>query len=155
MDLPDIPPDRDSDHLHLLAIFHFIYGGFSLLGLVFLYVHYSFVRLVFTNPQMMEQMRRPKNGEPMPFDPETLVQFIVGLYLFIGAIMVAMAILNLASGLKLQARRSRTFIMVVAAFNCLGFPLGTVLGVCTLVVVQRESVRLKFASYLNPAHAQP
>ena len=51
------------------------------------------------------------------------------------------AIGNLLSGLYLRARKYRMFSIIVAALNCLQIPFGTVLGVFTIVVLVRESVR--------------
>ncbi len=63
-------------------------------------------------------------------------------FYLLGAIwFVASGILNLLSGLFLLARKHRMFSMVVAGMNCLHMPLGTVLGVFTLVVLLRDSVR--------------
>ena len=47
---------------------------------------------------------------------------------------------NILSAIYLRQRRHRTFSMVVAGFNCLYMPLGTVLGVFTFVVLSRDSV---------------
>ena len=41
----------------------------------------------------------------------------------------------------LRGRRHRTFSLIVAGINCLGIPLGTILGVFTLIVLLRPSVR--------------
>jgi hypothetical protein len=44
----------------------------------------------------------------------------------------------------LSERRNPTFIMVIAAIQCLNMPLGTALGVFTIVVLQRASVKRLF-----------
>lgn len=54
---------------------------------------------------------------------------------------VASGILNLISGFCLLARKGRTFSLVVAGVNCLHIPAGTVLGVFTIIVLLRDSVR--------------
>jgi hypothetical protein len=41
----------------------------------------------------------------------------------------------------LRERKNRTFSFVVACVNCIHVPLGTVLGVFTIVVLSRESVK--------------
>jgi hypothetical protein len=41
----------------------------------------------------------------------------------------------------LWQRRYRMFSMLIAGLNCLQVPLGTVLGVFTLLVLSRESVQ--------------
>ena len=46
----------------------------------------------------------------------------------------------------LAARRRHMFCVVVAAISCAFSPLGTVLGVFTLIVLYRPSVREQFSS---------
>ena len=50
-------------------------------------------------------------------------------------------LLNLISGLYIRVRRHRTFSIIVGGINCLHMPLGTMLGVFTIVVLMRDSVR--------------
>jgi uncharacterized membrane protein HdeD (DUF308 family) len=63
------------------------------------------------------------------------------IYLAGAVWFVASGILNLISGLCLRSRKGRTFSLVVAGINCLHIPLGTVLGVFTIIVLIRDSVR--------------
>jgi hypothetical protein len=70
-------------------------------------------------------------------------------YVIIGAWFTVSGILNLISGFCLRARKHRTFSIVVAAVDCLHIPFGTVLGVFTLAVLVRDSVRELYAA--NPA----
>jgi hypothetical protein len=59
---------------------------------------------------------------------------------------VAMAMATFIAGWRLAQRRARPFCLWVAAINCFFFPFGTVLGICTLVVLSRPDVRQAFAS---------
>ncbi|HEX3343695.1 MAG TPA: hypothetical protein VHS09_03940, partial [Polyangiaceae bacterium] len=45
------------------------------------------------------------------------------------------------SGMSLKKRKRRTFSFVVACLCCVNIPLGTALGVFTLVVLSRQSVK--------------
>lgn len=102
--------------------------------MLFLIAHYSIFNLFFTNPKLWEDQ---KQGPP----PMEIFGVLKWFYL-IGAVwIVGSGILNLVSGLCIRARKHRTFTMVVAGINCLHFPFGTVLGVFTLIVLIRESVR--------------
>ena len=69
-----------------------------------------------------------------------------GFYLAGAVWFVASAILNVISGVCLRARKGRTFSLVVAGINCLHIPLGTVLGVFTIVVLVRDSVREQYSA---------
>jgi uncharacterized membrane protein HdeD (DUF308 family) len=62
-------------------------------------------------------------------------------YLFFAFWFVASGVANLLSGIFLRARKHRMFSLVVGAFNCIYLPLGTVLGVFTIIVLMRDSVR--------------
>jgi hypothetical protein len=138
-ELPPLPRDQrkiDADHLNLLALFHFVGAGLAVLGLLFLLVHYTFMHAMFTNPKFFENQK-----QPMPMTPEQLFAIFKWFYLAFGIWFVISGVLNLISGLCLRARKGRTFSLVVAGINCLHIPLGTVLGVFTIVVLIRDSVR--------------
>jgi hypothetical protein len=137
--LPPLPRDQrkiDADHLNLLAIFHFVGAGLAVLGLLFLVGHYAVMHAVFTNPKFFENQK-----QPMPVPPEQIFAMMKWFYLAGAVWFVSSGILNLISGLCLRARKGRTFSLVVAGINCLHIPLGTVLGVFTIIVLLRDSVR--------------
>ena len=138
-ELHPLPRDQrkiDADHLNLLAIFHFVGAGLALLGIAFLVTHYAFMHAMFTNPKFFENQK-----QPMPVPPEQIFAMLKWIYLAGAVWFVASGILNLISGLCLRGRKGRTFSLVVAGINCLHIPLGTVLGVFTIIVLIRDSVR--------------
>jgi len=55
-----------------------------------------------------------------------------------------------AAGRKLKRRMSRTFCLVVAGIECILMPFGTVLGVFTIVVLMKESVKGIFTANITP-----
>lgn len=61
-----------------------------------------------------------------------------GLFVVLGW---AMAICTFFAGKFLSERRRRTFVFVIACINCLSVPIGTALGVFTLLVLERPSVK--------------
>lgn len=74
---------------------------------------------------------------------------------FVGWIFIVMAAIAMAVGLSfagcviaagrcLARRRNYLFCLVVAAVECMFLPFGTVLGVFTLIVLMRESVKPMF-----------
>lgn len=137
--LPPIPRDQrkiDVDHLNLLTIFHFVGAGLAVLGLVLLLAHYTFMHAIFSNPQFFQNQK-----QPMPVPPEQIFAMMKWLYLAGAVWFVVSGLLNTISGICLRARKGRTFSLVVAGINCLHIPLGTVLGVFTMVVLIRDSVR--------------
>jgi hypothetical protein len=140
LDMNEMPPSpRDQgkvnrDHLDLLSVFHFVGAGLALLGILFLLAHFVFMRAVFANPRMWQG-----HGQSPP--PAQFFALFRWLYLVFAIWLVASAILNLVSALFLRARIHRTFSLVVAAIDCLHVPLGTVLGVFTIIVLLRDTVR--------------
>jgi len=74
---------------------------------------------------------------------------IIG-YVFtaLGGVLVVLAaavtIVEFLVARYLKQRQHRTFCMVVAGFNCLWVPVGTALGVCTFLVLQRPTVKTLF-----------
>ncbi len=127
----------DASNLKLLAIFHYISAGLSLLGLLFIIAHYAIMRTVFASPEIWKKSDAP------PFD---IIGMMKWFYLALGLIAVIFAIINLLSGLYIQQRKNRPFSLVVAGINCIHMPLGTVLGVFTIVVLIRDSVVRMYSS---------
>jgi Na+-driven multidrug efflux pump len=125
----------DADHLRLLSIFHFIGAGLAVLGLGFLALHYLFMHTFLDNPDMWKNQK----GAVPP--PKEFFAIFKWFYVIFGLWLVVSCILNVLSGLFIGRRKYRTFSLVVAFINCIHIPFGTVLGVFTIVVLLRPSVR--------------
>jgi hypothetical protein len=82
----------------------------------------------------------------LPFDPQLFFHWFRWFYVLVGAWGVVSIVLNLVAGFMLRGFTGRMFIFVVACINCINLPFGTVLGIFTLIVLTRDSVRLRFAS---------
>lgn len=124
----------DAEHLRLLAIFHFVSAALAFVGVLFASLYFVLIWAVFANPELWAQSQEG----PPPEGVITIFQWFTG----VGVVWFVVACVgNLLSGLYLRTRRHRTFSMVIAGINCLHVPLGTLLGVFTLVVLGRESVR--------------
>ncbi len=81
-----------------------------------------------------------------PPPPAFMGWMFVGLGGIIVVVGELMAILIASAGYFLSKRRHRTFCLVVAAVECLSMPLGTLLGVFTILVLVRPSVQALFES---------
>src|SRR5438128_6559299 len=55
-----------------------------------------------------------------------------------------MAVCILIAGRSLSRREGYSFALVIACIECLFIPFGTILGVFTIVVLSRESVKASF-----------
>lgn len=141
-ELPPLPRDRrkiDADHLKLLAIFHFVGAGLALIGLLFLLGHYALFHTIIDNPKIWENQKGPP-------PPAEFFEVFRWFYVIIGVWFVTSGVLNVMSGIFLRARKRRMFSLVVAGLNCVHMPLGTVLGIFTLIVLMRDSVRETYGS---------
>ena len=136
-ELPPLPRDQrkiDADHLKILSIFHFVGAGLALLGILFLLAHYAMFHFIFANPKFWQDQKQTP-------PPAELFALLKWFYLVFGMWFLASGVLNVISGFCIRARKHRTFSLVVAGINCLHLPLGTVLGVFTIIVFIRDSVR--------------
>ena len=125
---------RDAEHLKLLSIFHFILAALGLFGIAFLAFHFAFMRAIFMNPEMW---KNEKSGPP----PEIFIKLIMWGYVFGAVVILTGGAVNLLSGLFIRKRRHRMFSIIIGGLNCLQVPFGTLLGVFTILVLSRDSVR--------------
>jgi hypothetical protein len=138
---------QDREHLRLLSIGHYVYAGITAVFSLIPLFHVGFGLLMALSPAFGVA---PSGGGPPPQ--------VFGLFFIVigGAIILVgetFAVLNFLAGRFVKQRRSRVFILVVDAFNCLNVPLGTLLGVFTFVVMSRPSVRAQFEH--GPADEAP
>jgi hypothetical protein len=135
--LPPILRDQrkiDADHLKLLSIFHFVSAGFALLGVLFLLAHFLMFNMIISNPKLWQDQSQGPS-------PQEFFAIFRWFYLFMGIWFFTSGVINIISGLSMRAKKRRMFSLIVAGFNCLYIPLGTVLGIFTIVVLMRDSVR--------------
>lgn len=129
-------PNKDAEHLNLLVTFHYILGALNGLCACFPLIHVG-VGIAM----MFAKMPPGPNGENVPPIPN----YFGALFALFGGFMVllgwATAICTFLSGRFMAKRRSRTFSFVTASLLCMMVPFGTVLGVFTLIVLSRDSVR--------------
>lgn len=151
LDMTQLPPAQPSpnaeaaynEHLKLLAIFHYVLAGLAALGslIPIIYVIIGLVMLV---------------GGLAASGDEGAPPAITGLFFACGGffcgmlpgMLFALALAN--AGRKLQARQSHTYCVVVAAICCILFPIGTVLGILTLVVLTKPEVKAMFERNNQP-----
>jgi cytochrome c oxidase assembly factor CtaG len=124
---------KDTEHLRLLSVFHFVMAGIAFLGIVFIVLHFLLVS-TFMRPEFW----KAHNAANPP--PKEIMTILLVFYVVVGFFFVLGATLNLLSGLFLRKRRNKVFSMIVAGLNCLHVPLGTALGVFTFIVLSRDSV---------------
>jgi hypothetical protein len=76
-------------------------------------------------------------------------QFIGWIFAGMGCaffvLMIVVAATRFVAGRCINRRKSRTYCMVIAGLGLLEFPLGTILGIATFIVLSRKSVAKMFA----------
>ncbi len=130
------PPNRDKEHLKLLSVFHYVLGGLTGLMGCMPFMHVAMGVAIITG-----KLSSP-DGDGLPL-------LFGWIFVIMGAIAIigfwTVAILFLVAAGRLKKRRSWTFCFVVACVSCLIVPHGTVLGVFTIIVLIRDSVKASFA----------
>lgn len=130
--------DRCREHVRLLAIFHFIYAGLIVLGSL-MPVFWLLIASVWW-PELGGETGRDPGLTPL-LATGALGMAFVGIWVFFAWVWAAVLAF---AGRSLLTMKRHTFCMVVAGLACLNLPLGTVLGVASLVVLNREDVRELF-----------
>jgi hypothetical protein len=126
----------DIHHLRLLTIGHYIDAAITALFACFPLIHVSIGLFFLLNPPQVQ------NGEPFPAQAFGLMFLLIG-----GAFVLcgwAFAVCIFMAGRSLAARKRYLFCIIVAAFNCALFPLGTILGVLSILVLARPTVKAMF-----------
>ena len=139
-DPPTISDDTERQ-LDLLAVFHYVLAGVTGLFALFPVLHLA-VGLWMIVGGFPEQAA-PSGRSPMD-DPQWFGWIFVAIASLLITAGLTLATLLAVAGRRLKQRRSHTFCLVVAGLACMNMPLGTVLGVFTLVVLTRPGVREAF-----------
>jgi hypothetical protein len=140
-------PGRDSidrEHLMLVEVFHYVVGGLHILFASFLLIHVVLgVGLVIA----------PLVTSVPEGVPPAAAGILMAGFAFVGLLLGwGFGAATIFSCYSIRQRRRRTFSFFVAAINCALFPFGTLLGVFTIIVLSRESVK---QLYTAAGHAPP
>jgi len=128
----------DNEHLKLLSLFHYIFGGIILAYAFFIILQFIFLFYfleTFLRNSSFNTFTSNNDFDPMIF------KFIlyIGIAFFI--IMLIGGILEILSGKFIKARKNRTFSYIIAILNLLSIPYGSILGIMTLTVLGRNTIK--------------
>jgi hypothetical protein len=124
---------QDLEHLKLLSIFHYVAAGMAAMQACIPYLHF-FMGLAHATGAFPDT-----DADARPIG--LAIMAFAGLFILLGwtfAAFVAFA------GRSLQTRKRYTFCLVMAGIECIFMPVGTVLGVFTIIVLVRDSVKKLF-----------
>ncbi len=128
--------NQNEQHLQLLSIFHYVLGGITALFSLLPAFHLMMGLLMLFSPG-----RFSGDGQPAPFIVGLMFVLFPLVFMGIGWIMAGCII---ATGRFLAKRKYYTFCLVVAGVECMLMPFGTALGVFTILVLMRDSVKEMF-----------
>jgi hypothetical protein len=132
--------NQDSEHLKLLSIFHYVVGGMAALFACIPFIHF-FMGLAMTAGWI-------EDTDPVLPAVGVFLMVFAGIVILVGW---TFAVCLIVAGRKLAARKSYTFCLVMAALACMFMPFGTVLGVLTIIVLVRPSVKHLFEGPVEEA----
>ncbi len=141
---PAPPPrltDEDASHLRLLSIFHYVVAAITGLFSLIPVLHLVMGLAMATGRLPVET----GTSGAQAIDPRLFGWFFVAFAGVFIACGLALAGFMAHAGRCLRQRRRYTMCLVVAAISCMMMPFGTVLGVFTLIVLMRPSVKAAFA----------
>ena len=127
---------EDQRHLDLLSVFHYVVAGLAGCVGLFPIIH------LIVGVMVLAGAIHDENGQAPPV---LIGAMFVVMPLAFMAVSWSLAIALLLGGRRLKGRRSYQFCFVLAAVECIFMPFGTVLGVFTIVVLSRPSVKEAFS----------
>ena len=129
--------EQDEQHLSLLSIFHFIVGGMTGLFSCLPIFHLAFGIAIICGAL-------DSAGGTKDHIPHFIGWFLALFALVFILIGWSLTITIISAGLKLKRRKNWLYCMIIAGIECVMFPFGTVLGVFTIIVLMRDSVKMLF-----------
>ncbi len=127
--------NQDEEHLKLLSIFHYVVGGISACFACFPFIH-----LIMGIVMLAGGFQDSRGSGP----PAAFGLIFVIMALFIISLGWTLAICLIIAGRQLAKRKRYTFCFAIACISCIFMPFGTVLGVFTIIVLMRPSVKELF-----------
>lgn len=127
------------EHVRLVSIGHYVMAG--LMGLFSLIpgIHITIGTLALLG-----------KFDVAPPDDEFPSALFGGIFVGVGSLLMLIGFILTAlvavAGRKLRQLRSRTYCLVIAAVLCAIFPMGTVLGVFTLLILSKPEAKTLFSS---------
>ena len=119
----------DNEHLNLLSIFYFIFGGLTIFTSFIILAYITLFSAIFTN--------LPINGSDIEEFPVGIISLVfAGLFILV----FAYGVLLIIAGVNIRKKDKRVFSLVIGALAITSFPFGTALGVFSIIVLTRNSV---------------
>jgi hypothetical protein len=122
------------ENLRILSIFHYVVAAIAAAFSLFPVLH-------VVMGAMMVSGRFDEGGSP---PPDVFGWFFIGIGLFFILIGMTFAASYAFAGRCLGRHRHYMYCLIMAGVGCMFVPFGTVLGVFTIVELQKDPVRALF-----------
>jgi hypothetical protein len=136
---PQQPPaltPQDESNLNVLGILFFVYAGLVGIGALALSAFAVLPALLISGAASS-----PPPGSPPPMLVGGIFAAIFGLVALFLAVKCVVMIL---AGRALGQRQHYVLVMIGACAALLNLPLGTALGICTILMLQKPAVKVAF-----------
>ncbi|MBV8585108.1 MAG: hypothetical protein JO308_02380 [Verrucomicrobia bacterium] len=133
--------EQDISQLRLLSIFNYIFAGLWILGGLLFGGMYIVSGMFAANAQTTEDST---------ISAATLGGIFTVVGIVVAVIFIIIGILCWMAGNSLRKHKGYGFSFVIAILHLFNFPLGTALGIFSLVVLNRPTVKALFKGEALP-----
>ena len=131
--------ENQNNNLNILSIFHYVYAGITGLTACFPIFH-----LIMGLTMLFGDFYPQEVSPEMPFPFEVFGLMFTLIPAAIILLGWAFAIAAAFAGYFLSKRKNYTYCLIVAGISCIFMPIGTILGVFTLVELLKDDVKELF-----------
>ncbi len=132
--------EKDNAYLRIISISYYFLGGITML--------FSLLPLVHISLGIMSLCGKMETTSSPP------PAFLGVLLIVIGAtamlLIAAIGICLIYTGRCINNRRHFIFCMVMSGLSCSSFPLGTALGIFTIILLVKPEIKAEFESNAAP-----
>jgi hypothetical protein len=129
---------QDNEHLQLLAILYYVMGGFATLGACIPLVYFG-IGVAFVGGAAAASENAEASAGMAAFGG-----FILVIAMIVFAVIFVQALCLFLTGRFLSTASGYMFCFINACLLCMHAPIGTALGIFTIVVLSRETVKQRF-----------
>lgn len=137
--------NSDRQHLSVLSLLHYVHGGLLLVGSLFPLLFMGLGIFFLVAPPVVPT---PGPNQPPGPEPGAIFAMVGGMYAAMGGIGVLycwlLAAASIAAGRWLGRYRSWKACNIASGICCFDIPIGTVLGIFSILVLQRPTVKAMF-----------
>jgi hypothetical protein len=130
---------EQSEHLRLLSIFHYVFAGVLAVMACIPLIHVALGLAMVFAPRSFNG----GHGASPPMFVGWLFVLIGGCFIVFGWVA---AVLLAWAGRCLAVRKHHTYCLAMAGVACVFMPLGTLLGVFTILLLTKPEVKAAFGS---------